>query len=165
MLGAVGLFLVSAAIAWYLYKGGGAQCIGDAPGHCYQQETGCNVLLTFDECFQLATNAGFGSDANTAAAIALAESHPRNDASHADSTAYNKEPQDVPGRYHRESADDGLGSVGLWQIYRAAHPEFDEVDLTDPSLNAMAAFAIYEKAGGFSPWSTFKSGAYQNFLQ
>lgn len=114
--------------------------------------------LTYDQVLAYAQAAGFGTDSQTAAAIALAESR-------GNTQAYNKEPQDVPGRYNRTSEDDGLGSYGLWQIYLAAHPELSGVDLTDPQNNANAAFSVYSEAGGFHPWSTFKSGAYQEYMQ
>lgn len=121
---------------------------------------GYNDLLT------LAQNAGFGADAGTAAAIAIAESNnPATNPPTANSEAYNPEPQDVPGKYCRDNSDDGLGSYGLMQIYRAAHPEFACVDLTNPQQNMQAAFKLYSESGGFRPWSTFKSGAYQEFLQ
>lgn len=57
------------------------------------------------------------------------------------------------------------GSVGLWQIYRVAHPEFALEDLTDPAVNAAAAYAVYAAADStFTPWSTYKNGAYKKFL-
>jgi Lysozyme like domain len=107
---------------------------------------------------QVAANAGFsGDDLATAVAIALAESggNPNN---------YNKEPQDVPGRYHRTSPNDGLGSYGLWQIYLAAHPEFSGMPLLDPQTNANAAYSIYSRRGGFSDWTTYNTGAYVQYL-
>lgn len=115
------------------------------------------MRLTYDQIYQLAVNAGFGADASTAAAVALAESG-------GNPSAYNKEPQDVPGKYGRESEDDGLGSIGLWQIYRAAHPEYSGVDLTVPENNAAAAFSTYSESGGFHPWSTFNNGKYLEYL-
>jgi hypothetical protein len=88
-----------------------------------------------------AAAAGFsGADLPTAVAIALAESS-------GNPAAYNPE-----------------GSVGLWQIYLPAHPEYAGANLADPQTNANAAFAIYSTAHGFTPWSTFKSGSYQNHL-
>jgi hypothetical protein len=103
---------------------------------------------------QYAAAAGFsGADLVTAVAIALAESG-------GNANAYNAEPQDVPGNYGRASAGDGLGSVGLWQIYLAAHPEFTGENLLDPQTNANDAYAIYAVAGGFHPWSTYTSGEY-----
>jgi hypothetical protein len=111
--------------------------------------------LTAGQIAQYAAAAGFsGADMVTAVAIALAESRG------GDPNAYNKEPQDVPGNYGRSSADDGLGSYGLWQIYLAAHPEFAGENLLDPQTNANAAYAIYAVAGGFHPWSTYTSGEY-----
>src|SRR5271157_2503097 len=88
-----------------------------------------------------AAAAGFsGADLATAVAIALAESS-------GNPAAYNPE-----------------GSVGLWQIYLPAHPEFASANLSDPLVNAQAAFAIYSAAGGFSPWSTYKSGVYAKYM-
>jgi hypothetical protein len=104
---------------------------------------------------QYAAAAGFtGNDLLTAVDIALAESNGGNP------NAYFSEPQDVPGKYGRVSANDGKGSYGLWQIYLAAHPEFSGVNLLDPQTNANAAYSIYAVAGGFTPWSTYTSGEY-----
>lgn len=121
----------------------------DAPGHCGAGTEEMGNKLSYDEILTLANNAGFGCDSSTAAAIALAESG-------GDPTAYNPETQ--------ACTPDGQGSVGLWQIYQFKHPEFAGQDLTDPQTNANAAYKVYTDAGGFRPWSTFKSGAYQNFL-
>lgn len=98
-----------------------------------------------------AQNAGFsGVDLVTAVAIAFAESG-------GDPNAYN--PETAAG------APQGQGSYGLWQIYLAAHPEFQGQNLYDPQTNANAAYSIYSAAGSsFSPWSTFGSGAYTNFV-
>lgn len=101
--------------------------------------------------YSLAINAGFvDPDATTAAAVALAESG-------GDPQAYNPEVQ--------AGTPAGLGSVGLWQIYLKAHPEYQGVNLNDPQTNANAAFAVYSQAGNsFQPWSTYKSGAYAKYL-
>jgi hypothetical protein len=41
------------------------------------------------------------------------------------------------------------------------HPEYTAESLKDPQVNANAAYAIYSAAGdSFTPWSTFKTGAY-----
>lgn len=110
------------------------------------------TALSFAELLALAQAAGFiGSDALTAAAIALAESggNPK---------AYN--PETAAG------TPQGKGSYGLWQIYLKAHPEFEGQDLFDPPTNAAAAFKTFSDAGGsFTPWSTFNSGAFQKFIQ
>lgn len=60
------------------------------------------------------------------------------------------------------SVGDNGDSIGLWQINLPNHPEYQGVNLTDPQTNANAAFAIYSAAGNsFSPWTTFRNGAYQ----
>lgn len=112
---------------------------------------GLTMNLTPSQISQLASDAGFsGNDLVTAVAIALAESggNPNN---------YN--PETAAG------APQGKGSYGLWQIYLNAHPEFAGDNLYDPAANANAAFSIYSASGqSFRAWSTFKSGAYQAFL-
>lgn len=102
-------------------------------------------MMTPEQIRALAVTAGFaGNDLEIAVAIALAES---------------SGDQSVLG-------DLTLGvSVGLWQISLRWHPEYTEAELEDPQTNANAAFAIYTKAGNsFTPWSTFKSGAYVRYL-
>jgi hypothetical protein len=96
---------------------------------------------------QVAANAGFqNQDLVTAVAIALAES--------------GGDPKVVGD----QSITPG-GSIGLWQINLRWHPEFANMDLTDPQTNANAAFSVYQDAGdSFVPWSTFKSGAYSAHL-
>jgi hypothetical protein len=109
-------------------------------------------LLTPAQIRYYAQNAGFsGSDLDTAVAIALAESS-------GNARIYNPEPGAAGG------TPQGQGSYGLWQIYLKDHPEFAGQDLYDPQTNANAAFSVYSSAGGFRPWSTFKTGRYQAFL-
>jgi Lysozyme like domain len=108
------------------------------------------VLLTPAQIAYYAQNAGFsGNDLNIAVAIALAESSGN------------------PNSYNPETAAGtpaGEGSYGLWQIYLHAHPEYSSANLYDPQTNANAAYAIYAAAGGFSPWASYNSGAYQAYL-
>jgi hypothetical protein len=141
------------AVIYYLSQ----QDTADAPGHSGECTVESNQRLSFDALVSLAQDAGFGDNSQTAAAIAMAESRGNPD-------AYNPEPQDVPGRYNRAGADDGLGSVGLWQIYLAAHPEYQGQDLTDPATNAQAAYAVFVGAKGFHAWSTFKDGSYESYI-
>lgn len=107
-------------------------------------------FMTISEIKTVAENAGFtGDDLVTAVAVALAESG-GNPQAHGDT-----------------SLGSGTGSFGLWQIYSDAHPEYgpDFTALYDPQTNADAAYAIYSAAGGkFTPWTTFKTGSYQGFL-
>ena len=104
-----------------------------------------------EELVTFAQNAGFsGDDANTAAAIALAESG-------GNPHAYNPE--------ILANAPQGQGSFGLWQIFLYRHPEFFGQALYDPQVNANAAFKVYTDAGNsFSPWSTYDTGAYREYL-
>jgi Lysozyme like domain len=108
------------------------------------------TILTAAQIAFYAQAAGFsGNDLDTAVAIALAESSGN------------------PNSYNPETAagtPSGEGSYGLWQIYLAAHPEYAGVNLYDPQTNASAAYTIYAAAGGFSPWATYNSGAYQAYV-
>ena len=91
----------------------------------------------------VASNAGFsGTDLAIAVAVAYAESSGNPDA-----------------------VGDNGDSIGLWQINLPNHPEYQGVNLNDPQTNANAAFDIYSAAGNsFSPWTTFKTGAYTQYL-
>lgn len=107
-------------------------------------------ILTPAQISYYAQNAGFtGQDLLTAVAIALAESS-------GNANVYNRETA--------AGAPQGQGSYGLWQIYLYKHPEDAGLNLYDPQINANAAFAIYSAAGGFTPWTTYNSGAYQAYL-
>ena len=102
--------------------------------------------LSIAQLTQLAQNAGFsGSALQTAVAIALAESSGN------------------PSVVGDTSITPG-GSVGLMQINLAAHPEYSAADLMDPQANMDAAFQIYQAAGGFTPWTTYNTGAYVSAL-
>lgn len=99
----------------------------------------------------LAAQAGFpSSQIPFAVAVAMAESS-------GNPNAYN--PETAAGN------PAGQGSFGLWQINLAAHPEFAGLNLFDPQTNANAAYHLWQAAGGsFTPWTTYKSGAYEAFL-
>ena len=98
--------------------------------------------LTFAELKQLALTVGFpASGADVAAAIALAES--------AGIVA---------------ARGDSGSSFGLWQVHAPAWPQFDALQLLDATYNAKAALVISKGGTDFSPWSTFKSGAYLQFM-
>jgi len=109
------------------------------------------VRATPAQIAQFANNAGFyGSDLITAVAVALAESG-------GNTKAYNPE--------KNAGTPPGEGSYGLWQIYLHRHPEFAKLDKFDPQLNANEAYKVYVEAGNsFTPWSTFKNGAYEAHL-
>lgn len=109
-----------------------------------------DTLLT-NSLVQLAQNAGFtGNDANIAAAIAMAES------------------SGIPTKYNPEvkasgGTPQGQGSYGLWQIYVKKHPQFAGWNLYDPQTNANAAYSVYQNEG-WTAWTTFKTGAYKQYL-
>jgi len=96
--------------------------------------------MSKDEIRQLAEMVGF-LDSNIAAAVALAES----------------------GGNPKAVGDNGL-SIGLWQIYTKAHPQYARADLFDPLKNAHAALAISDGGKNWRPWTTFRNGAYKAYL-
>lgn len=102
------------------------------------------TVYSYAQLEQLWINAG-GSKATApiAAAIAEAESAGRSDALN---------PTDNNGTQT---------SVGLWQVSNGTHSY--PAAWTTPSGNAAEAVAKYQ-AGGWAPWGTYDSGAYQQFL-
>jgi hypothetical protein len=87
----------------------------------------------------LALSVGFpASAAPTAAAIAMAESGGN------------------PNAYGDASLG---GSIGLWQIYTKAHPNFNASSLYDPTYNAQAAYSVSSGGTNWAPWSTWWANA------
>jgi lysozyme-like protein len=106
-------------------------------------------VYSYSELIYLASQAGFGADSSTAAAVALAESGGSRTALGDAALA----PSNGP-------------AVGLWQINTGKHKEYTPDELLDAQTNADEAYKIYSDAGGsFSPWTTYNSGAYESFLQ
>lgn len=111
------------------------------------------MAYSFSQLEQLWKQAGGNpASAPIAAAIALAEST-------GNPSALNNDPN--TGDY----------SVGLWQVnyfgslYQSRTAQFGPpAQLTNPLANAKAAVAISDNGTNFSPWSTYKSGAYQSYL-
>lgn len=99
--------------------------------------------------------AGFqGSSADTAYAIALAESGGNVNA-------------------HNTNTNTGDNSYGLFQINMLGplgpqrRSEFNlqsNVDLYNPLTNAQVAFVLSANGKNFGPWSTYNSGAYRKYL-
>ena len=62
-------------------------------------------------------------------------------------------------------------SLGLFQINAQAHGDklsrrgWTADDLRDPDKNAQIAIEVYREAGGFHPWSVFKSGKHHQHLR
>lgn len=121
----------------------------ESAGNRNQQEkrisAGGMTILNSAQIAQLAYKAGFRGDAlNIAVAVALAESG-------GNTNAYN--PEIAAG------TPTGSGSRGLWQIYGAAHPEYNNDSAFDPQINAQAAYKVFREAGNrFTPWSTYNAG-------
>lgn len=95
----------------------------------------------------LLRSAGWSDDADghTALAVLLAESRGRVNALHKN--------------------DDGSYDYGLFQVNDQAHPDYDPQRLgTDPLYNAQAAWQIRQTAGDWSPWVTYTTGLYRQWL-
>jgi Lysozyme like domain len=58
----------------------------------------------------------------------------------------------------------GENSYGLWQINRNAHPQYTASELYTQGGNVDAAVDISTSGASFSAWSTYKNGAYKNYL-
>jgi len=67
---------------------------------------------------------------------------------------------------------DELQSVGLWQIYTPAHPQYDYDSLFDSGYNANAALEISQGGANWNAWCTWEetacgghgTGSYRNHL-
>jgi hypothetical protein len=109
------------------------------------------MRFTAQQIATFAKNVGFsGADLKTAVAVCYGES------------SFN------PGEYNPETAAGapaGKGSVGLWQIYQNAHPEFAGWNLSDPQVNACAARIVWMRSG-WNAWASYKlkTTGYQNGL-
>ena len=112
-----------------------------------QGRGGTGTLYTYAQLMGLwIGNGGPVAVAPIAGAIAEAESG-------GCSTALN--PTDNGGRQ---------SSFGLWQISNGTHSP-PAANIYDPNVNARQAVLKYQGAGNdFTPWGTYNSGAYKNFL-
>lgn len=101
---------------------------------------------------------GDAADADVASAVALAES--KGDPDALDNTSSPGQPNYKPPSGNASPEF----SVGLWQINWLAHPNYDVSELPNPLYNATAAVEISNGGADFSAWSTYTSGAYQQYL-
>jgi len=95
-------------------------------------------------CVTVGRNAGFtGEDFVTAVAVAMAESR-------CDPLARGSNP----------------GSIdrGLWQINDRYHPEVSDACAYNAQCNANAAYRISDGGTDWTPWSTYQSRSYRQFL-
>lgn len=104
------------------------------------------MAYSFADLVAIAKQAGFpDTEAPTAAAVALAESSGNAGASHVNSN--------------------GTVDYGLWEINSVHRALLAGKNWRDPLVNAQMAYQVWHDAGGkWSPWSTFKSGAYTKYL-
>jgi hypothetical protein len=98
------------------------------------------VVMTLQQVRDLAAAVGF-PDPVLAAAVAMAESGG-----------------------NALAVGDSNSSFGLWQIHVPSHPEYNAVQLGDPHYNAAAALAISKHGTDWTPWTTFRTGAYQQYM-
>lgn len=96
--------------------------------------------------------------ADTAAAIAQAESSGCQYAKHGPT-------DDRPVKQCKYTFSTKENSYGLWQINRRAHPQYSASSLYTPTGNANAAVDVANGGTNFSPWTTYKNGAYKQYLQ
>jgi soluble lytic murein transglycosylase-like protein len=61
---------------------------------------------------------------------------------------------------------DNGNSYGLWQVNVPSHPQYaaTPLQLTDPNANAYAALSISKKGTDWSPWTTYRTGAYKQYM-
>lgn len=105
------------------------------------------TIYSYDDLISLAIYAGFSQTAApTAAAIALAESGGRSDA-----TNTNK---------------NGSKDYGLWQINSIHAAILKGGNWKDGPDNAEMAYKVYRNSGkSFRPWVTYNSGSYKQFMK
>lgn len=122
---------------------GSANPAPPAPGAPAPTAAGTGGATGIQAVVQAARAAGFTGDALvTAVAVAMAES------------------QGVP----QKSKYPGEESYGMWQVHIPSHPEYTPDQMMDPAQNAQAAFKISGGGANWKPWSVYKSGAYQQYL-
>jgi len=130
---------------------------GTKPISSYQA-SGKKGKYTVGDMTQLAIDAGFSPEnARVMGAIGMAESG---------------------GQAGIDTVQSGLDktksneySIGLFQVNAQAHGDklaklgYSEDDLRDPRKAAQVAKMVYDEVGSFKPWSVYKSGAYNQYLQ
>jgi hypothetical protein len=112
-------------------------------------------------CAGYATYAGWTNNASTddlvvASAICVAESGGQ-------STVYYCNPTGQDGYYPPVSCS-GMYDRGLWQIDNQAWTSISDTCAFTAKCNADGAYSISQRGASFSPWATYTSGAYANYL-
>ena len=100
-----------------------------------------------DELAWIALNAGWkGDDAAIAVAIMKAESGGN------------------PGINNAGMNSDGTVDHGLWQINDVHNGKLPGKNRYDPAVNTQLARMVYQDAGGWTPWSVYNNGLYQQHM-
>jgi len=112
-------------------------------------------------CAGYATYAGFTHNATndelvTASAICVAESGGQ-------PTVYYCNPTGQDGFYPPVSCS-GMYDRGLWQIDNQAWASISDTCAFTARCNADGAYTISQRGTSFSPWATYTSGTYSNYL-
>ena len=112
-------------------------------------------------CAGYATYAGWTNNAShgdlvTASAICVAESGGQ-------PTVYYCNPTGKDG-FYPPVACSGMYDRGLWQIDNQAWASITDTCAFAAKCNADGAYAISQRGSSFSPWATYTSGAYSNYL-
>ena len=118
--------------------------------------------ITPDEAASYAQAAGFpAEEIPTIVAIAQAESGLRTQV-----IADNLAAGGTSVRYRGDAPPPGVSSSdrGVLQINDKWHPEVTDDQAFDPGEAFAAAYQISKQGSDFTPWSTYKNGAYQQFL-
>jgi len=118
--------------------------------------------ISRDEATRYATAAGFQGDALAiVVAIAQAESGLRPLV-----IADNLTSGEASVRYRGDPPPEGVSSSdrGILQINDRWHPEVTDDEAFDPAAAFVAGYAVSHSGSDFTPWSTYKNGAYQRFL-
>jgi len=117
------------------------------------------VTLAYAELAGLWIEAGgSGSASAIAAAVAMAES---NGCQYALAGPVDIRPVKVCSYTHTTQEN----SCGFWQINLMAHPSYSAPSIFDQLENAKAAVAISSNGTNWTPWTTYRDGAYLAFLQ
>ena len=110
------------------------------------------MKYTLKQLQTLAASTGF-PDPAMAAAIAMAESG-GNPCAQGDPNT---------GDHSCAGPNGTSTSFGLWQINTTYNPQYDAKKLLDPNYNAKAALEVSRKGTVWTPWSTYKNGAYAQY--
>lgn len=112
------------------------------------------MMYSLSDLRALASSVGF-PDPALAAAVSMAESGGNTCAQGDPSTGD-----------HRCDGPNGTStSFGLWQVHTPANPQYDPASLLDPMYNARAALEISRGGKLWTPWTTYKTGAYRQWYQ